>query len=286
MRGTAWELARGAAKTAGVEVRPLESLEDAARIQEILRATWGDAQVVPQEMVRAFQGSGNVPYGAFDGDAMVGYVLGFLGFDPRVGVHAHSHMLAVLPDRRHAGVGYALKLAQRASALDHGINVARWTFDPLQARNAHLNFGKLGVRADRFQRNYYGAMQDTINRDDRSDRLEATWLLDEEPGGRPIPSELRPVLRATGPPGAPRPELRTPDVEDGPAGSFGIAVPRGYAKFKERDPGLASRWRDAVAEAFEACFAEGVELCAVAFDPGDETTGVGTYVLEPGRVTA
>ena len=67
---------------------------------------------------------------------MIGYVLGWAGVDPDDGLHLHSHMLAALPDRRHRGVGYALKLAQRAQALDQGIDLVRWTFDPLVARNA------------------------------------------------------------------------------------------------------------------------------------------------------
>ncbi len=57
----------------------------------------------------------------------------------------HSHMLAALPGPAARGVGYALKLAQRAQALDQGIHLVRWTFDPLVARNAWLNLGKLGA---------------------------------------------------------------------------------------------------------------------------------------------
>ena len=94
---------------------------------------------------------------------MVGYVLGWAGVDPEDGLHVHSHMLAALPGRRHAGVGFALKLAQRAMALDQGIQVVRWTFDPLVARNAHFNMSKLGAQCDRFHRNFYGEMGDSLN---------------------------------------------------------------------------------------------------------------------------
>src|SRR5205807_1580797 len=126
-----------AAADAGVEVRALAELEDAGRILGVMVATWGEHQLIPTELIRALQGSGNLPYGAFRGEEMIGYVLGFLGPDPVDGVHVHSHMLAVVPDRRHRGVGRALKLAQRAAALDAGVHVVRWTFDPMQARNAH-----------------------------------------------------------------------------------------------------------------------------------------------------
>src|SRR2546423_6407382 len=145
-------------------------------------ATWGEYQLLPREMIRALGESGNVPYGAFDDDELIGYVLDWAGVDGE-GLHVHSHMLATRPGRRHAGVGYALKLAQRARALDQGIHVARWTFDPLLARNAHLNMTKLGAIADRFHRNFYGEMTDTLNAGDRSDRLLVRWDLDLPPGG-------------------------------------------------------------------------------------------------------
>jgi predicted GNAT superfamily acetyltransferase len=111
--------------------------------------------------------------------------LGWAGVDQE-GLHVHSHMVAALPDRRHKGVGYALKLAQRADALDRGIDVMRWTFDPMVARNAWFNLGKLGTVADRFFPDFYGEMTDAINAGDRSDRLVARWDLARDPGPRDV----------------------------------------------------------------------------------------------------
>jgi predicted GNAT superfamily acetyltransferase len=96
-------------------------------------------------------------------------------------------MLAAVPERRHVGVGTALKLAQRAQALDQGIHVIRWTFDPMVARNAWFNFGKLGVVADRFERSFYGEMRDTLNIGERTDRFVVRWDLDREPGQWSVP---------------------------------------------------------------------------------------------------
>ena len=56
-----------------------------------------------------------------------------------------SHMTGVLPEYR-GGLGYRLKLEQRARALAQGYDLIEWTFDPMQAMNAHFNFAKLGVR--------------------------------------------------------------------------------------------------------------------------------------------
>ena len=185
----AWKLAHDAASAAGVTLRPLTTLDDADAIVRVMAATWGEE--MPRETIRALAGSGNVPWGAFDGDELIGYVLGWAAVAETDGLHEHSHMLATLPDRRHAGVGFALKLAQRASCLDRDIHLVRWTFDPLVARNAHLNINKLGATCDRFHRDYYGQMPDAINVGDRSDRLVVRWRLDLEPRAPARPTTAR-----------------------------------------------------------------------------------------------
>ena len=150
---------------------------------EISRATWGDDNLVPPEAFRAIQESGNPLHGAFRDDRMIGFAIGWYGRDDD-GWHLHSHQLAVLPDVRSKGIGYALKLAQRADVLADGVTRIRWTFDPLQYRNAYLNLTKLGATADAFHRDFYGEMPDDLNRGDRSDRLVVRWDLQGEP---PLP---------------------------------------------------------------------------------------------------
>ena len=162
-------------------------------------------------------------------------------------------MLAALPDRRHAGVGYTLKLAQRASCLDRGIHLVRWTFDPLVARNAHLNVNKLGATCDRFHRDYYGRMPDTINAGDRSDRLVVRWPLDATPSAPAVPEGAEGDPAQYGSVDAPVPEV----VGDPHPGRGGRrpdpARPRGSAV---RRPGAPDRaWRDAVGAILEACLA-------------------------------
>jgi len=229
----AWELARAAARGAGVELQPLTTVEDADRINDVIQVTWG-GQRIDREVVRALGASGNVPWGAADADRLVGFVLGWAGIDDE-GLHVHSHMLAAIPDRRHRGVGYALKLAQRAQALDQGVSVVRWTFDPLVARNAWLNLGKLGAIVDRFERDYYGEMTDDLNAGERSDRFMVRWELGRVPGPR-----------------------------FAPAGATEIPIPSDLYRLREEDPEQARRWRDEVAVAAEAAIARGE--VGVAFD--------------------
>ena len=229
-----WAIARDAARGARVDLRPCESVDDAHRILGVMAATWGDAQLLPVEEIRALAVSGNVPYGAFDGSELVGYVLGWAGVDDD-GLRRHSHMLAALPERRHGGVGYALKLAQRAQAIDQGIAVVRWTFDPVVARNAYFNLHKLGAVADRFQRDFYGLMGDELNRGDRSDRFTVRWDLERQPGPRELPDDARL-----------------------------LAIPAEYHAVRRADPDAAKAAREAVAAAAESFVAEG--LVAAGFD--------------------
>jgi predicted GNAT superfamily acetyltransferase len=229
----AWELARAAAGGAGVQLRPLPTVGDADLINDVIEATWG-GQRIDREVVRALAASGNVSWGAFDGERLIGFVLGWAGVDDE-GLHVHSHMLAALPERRHRGVGYALKLAQRAQALDQGISLVRWTFDPLVARNAWLNIGKLGAVVDRFERDYYGAMTDDLNAGERSDRFLVRWELERPPGPRAVPGA-----------------------------ATEIPIPPDLYELRQRDPDGARRWRDEVAAAAEAAMGRGE--VGLAFD--------------------
>jgi predicted GNAT superfamily acetyltransferase len=229
----AWELARAAAGGAGVQLRPLPTVGDADLINDVIEATWG-GQRIDREVVRALAASGNVSWGTFDGERLIGFVLGWAGVDDE-GLHVHSHMLAALPERRHRGVGYALKLAQRAQALDQGISLVRWTFDPLVARNAWLNIGKLGAVVDRFERDYYGAMTDDLNAGERSDRFLVRWELERPPGPRAVPGA-----------------------------ATEIPIPPDLYELRQRDPDGARRWRDEVAAAAEAAMGRGE--VGLAFD--------------------
>jgi predicted GNAT superfamily acetyltransferase len=275
MGGAAWKLAHDAAAAAGVELRPLTTLDDADAILRVMAATWNTE--LPRETIRALAGSGNVPWGAFDGDVLVGFVLGWAAVSPEDGLHEHSHMLAALPDRRHAGAGTALKLAQRASCLGRDIHLARWTFDPLVARNAHLNINKLGAICDGFHRDYYGEMGDAINAGDRSDRLVVRWQLDREPSAQPIPAPAPIAIRSVGPVDAPVPEVS--EVAEG-LEAVALQIPREHAAIRVADPALGARWREAVGSALETFLGSG--MAVVAFDRG-AADGRPTYYLARDR---
>lgn len=276
----AWEIASTAAERGGVTLRRLLGLEDADGVRSVIEAVWG-AQIMPRELIRAFQHAGSILTAAEADGRMVGFVFGFVGFEPDL--HVHSHMLGVLPEWQSRGVGFALKLAQRAESLDHGIDEVRWTYDPLIARNAHLNLVKLGTEAVALYRDFYGRMDDLQNEGDRSDRFEVRWRLRSERvertlGGNPdAPGPAAPLLAASGDAsaagdaGSPRPEWV---AEEPDALGATVAIPTDYQALRSRDPALGRTWRDTAATAFEACFRRGLV--------GTSISAGGTYTFEPG----
>lgn len=237
------------------EIRDLTTLEDADAALDIAVATWGEHQNPPRELLRAFQASGNLLQGAFRDGEIVGMSLGFFGRDLDGEFHVHSHMVAVLPELRVAGIGYELKMSQRDAALAAGVSRIRWTFDPLISRNAYFNLAKLGAVADRFDREFYGSMGDDLNAGDTSDRLWARWDL-AQPAQGPPPTEGAAVVLDRD--GDDRP------IEGGEPGKLAlIRIPREYAALRERDSALAAEWREATARALEVCMA--ADLTATGF---------------------
>jgi predicted GNAT superfamily acetyltransferase len=107
---------------------------------------------------------------------MVGFAMSLPGYRDGKS-YLHSHMLAVLPEYRNAGLGRKLKLAQRDDALARGFDLMEWTFDPLEIKNAHLNMVRLGAIARRYIPNFYGPSTSPLQGGLPTDRLVAEWWL-------------------------------------------------------------------------------------------------------------
>ena len=89
-----------------------------------------------------------------------------------------SHMAGVLPEYR-GGLGFRLKLAQRERALAQGYDLIEWTFDPMQAMNAHFNFAKLGGVVEEYAPNFYGESTSALHRGTPTDRVVLSWKIAE-----------------------------------------------------------------------------------------------------------
>lgn len=146
------------------------------------------------------QKMGGIAAGAFDRDTLVGFVFGVTGlYDGR---SAHwSDMLAVRADYRNRGIGEQLKQYQRSAMLARGVQRIYWSFDPLDARNAHLNFERLGIYAREYVIDMYGETASPLHQGIGTDRLIAVWDLENKVGNQKeieieIPADIHALKRA------------------------------------------------------------------------------------------
>lgn len=254
-------------------IRPLKTLPEFLEAEQLQRRVWrlgpGDAVVSPSLMIPMAK-SGGVVLGAFEESAMVGMSVGFVGLDENGAPLLWSHVTGVAEERRAMGLGESLKWAQREAALSQGIRLIRWTFDPLEGRNASLNFAKLGVISRIYARNIYGELNDGLNAGMPSDRLVVDWQIDSDrvrqrlKQGRPRVSVAQ--WRARGacvanPTEADRGSMRRIcDLHlDLDAQEILIETPAHIQALKQSDPGLARDWRLKIRTAFETYFAAGYE---------------------------
>lgn len=142
------------------------------------KETWGEhfTEIVPATVLRIAQMTGGIAAGAFEDDQLVGFVFGVTGlYDGRL---AHwSDMLAVRASYRNRGIGEKLKQYQRDAMLGRGIDRIYWTFDPLDAKNAHINFNRLGIHARQYVVDMYGQTDSPLHKGIGTDRLIAIWDL-------------------------------------------------------------------------------------------------------------
>ncbi|MFM7685744.1 MAG: GNAT family N-acetyltransferase [Actinomycetota bacterium] len=158
-----------------VEFRVLRTADELAVMPDFEELVWGgEDDRVSVNMLVAVVVEGGVAIAGFEGDTVVATAFGFPTRDPHV---LHSHYMAVHPDRRQQGLAEAIKRRQAEWCLDNGYTAMRWTFDPLQLTNAHLNLNKLGAMGVHYHVNHYGSLGG-INGSLPSDRLTVLWHLD------------------------------------------------------------------------------------------------------------
>jgi predicted GNAT superfamily acetyltransferase len=132
---------------AEVSIRECSSVDDFQQCIQLERVVWGDDDIgiMPIRLYLISKACHAPTIGAFDSAGrLVGFVHTMLALTGRNVVY-HSHLAAVLEEYRHQDIGFRMKLAQRQFAVDYGVSLIIWTFDPLQSRNAHLNINKLGA---------------------------------------------------------------------------------------------------------------------------------------------
>lgn len=269
-----------------MEIRPLQTLEELHACEELQKRIWvfSDRSVVPHHLLLTAQKSGGVLLGAFDGDEAIGFVFGFLGYDPDHKRWKHcSLMCGVLAERRYRGIGYELKLAQRERVLAQGLELVTWTFDPLQSANAHFNFRKLGGIARKYHPNLYGDIRDELNRGLPTDRLTVEWWIRsprvrariEQPSPPSFPDA--PVVNRTERQGG---LLRNAEVRlDLEGETLLVEIPTDLNALKQRDLHAALRWREETRRIFQHYLSRGY-LVSDFFVTNEGEERRGFYLLE------
>lgn len=268
----AWEATARAAEGAEVTIERLSSLEQLHDAVELFDTVWsksGTDQVMPLGVIRAISHAGSYVSGAYSSNKLVGALAGFLGggdAEP----HLHSHVLGVHPNARGGSVGFALKLHQRAWALEKGLTKVTWTFDPLVSRNAYFNLTKLGAGAGAYYENFYGRMDDAINAGEESDRLLVEWKLTSDKAtaaadGTPSQPDID-GARSSGaivaldeaPSG--RPVTATVEGSD----TIVCKTPADIVDLRLRSPDLAGEWRQAQRSVLSAAIQDGYQVDGVS----------------------
>jgi chorismate synthase len=257
--------------TPSIELRDLTTLDDCRHVVRIQEAVWGrDSEIVPATVLFVSAKRGGILIGAGGSANLRGFVWSLAG--RRDGQPTQwSHMLGVLPGDRRSGLAEQLKLTQRDRAVAAGIDLIEWTFDPLQAVNAHFNLRVLGAVGASYVPNLYGAMTGPLHQGTPTDRLIVEWWIREPHVERRL--RARRSTDAAAALGARSAELLDAPTalrtrEDGAwQRCEGVAVdltgrrlfvpiPSRFSEMQREMPALALEWRLAVRQVMtEACAA-------------------------------
>jgi predicted GNAT superfamily acetyltransferase len=272
--------ASAAAARSGVVVEQVHDQDSLAAIAAVVDAVWHPkpgSEPVNRLMLRAFAHTGNYCAVARMDSEVVGACVGFLAMEPAGCLHSHLAAVTMAGAGRH--VGFALKLDQRAWALEHAIPAIEWTFDPLVRRNAFFNCTKLGAIPVAYLTDFYGDMQDRTNVGQGSDRLVARWdLLSDrvqEAALGSYPSIVAAdLITAPGTLLCLDADGDRPVVGPGPTPETRIAlvrVPDDIEAIRLLDPELARQWRSTVRSTLRGLMESGWTITDMTRD--------GCYVL-------
>ncbi len=265
-----------------ITYRDLTTLGDFAGVVDLEREIWGPGynEVVPVPILAVTVMRGGILIGAFDEDRMVGFVYSLAGIKHGKPTQ-WSHMAGVLDAFRSAGVGYQLKVLQRERTLAMGLGLIEWTYDPMQAMNAHLNFAKLGVIAEEYEVNVYGESTSPLHKGNPTDRFVAEWRVGDARveervrGAAPLAPVLtvEPACRAKAAGDWLKPDAIDLSLD---AKRISVEIPVGFTEMLSGAPDLALEWRMATRSLFTTYFGRGYRGVEFFLD---RVARKGTYLL-------
>lgn len=254
------------AESLNVAIRPLASLADFQACVALQHDVWGEAfDAVPAVMLQACTYVGGLVIGAFDArEELVGFVFGLTGVSGGKVIH-WSHLLGVRAAARNSGIGRMLKDAQRAELSRLGISEMYWSFDPLIAKNAYLNFEILGARAVRYVPNMYGDTSSPLHHSLPTDRLIVMVDIPADPCVSAPASRCErpaPLLSAEPRPG----DLLSPKDGILPRRVW-LEIPTDFALLISQTPDVGRRWHAVTRDHFEWAASRGYEITGFRRDP-------------------
>ncbi|MBZ0276828.1 MAG: GNAT family N-acetyltransferase [Anaerolineae bacterium] len=268
-----------------VSITLLHTLDEMRAAVELQKTFWGDdsESLVPTHMLFSIAKYGGHILAAYDGERMVGLLIGFLGImqaeegeDTSASIlQFASKRMVVLPEYRSQGIGNRLKLAQRDLALKQGIRLITWTYDPLMALNAHLNVHKLGCICRTYYPDHYGTSpQGGLTLLGSSDRFLAEWWVANRyveerltAAGKTASIErllakgghlLNPTSAGQGGYPIPPQTFTLPDLFDGEA--VLVEIPADYGHLARQQADLGRSWRAHTRHIFQTLFAGGYRV--------------------------
>lgn len=166
-----------------LRIQALTTMPEMKEVVRLEEEIWGygrpgsDAPY-PARALFAFSESGGLVAGAFSADRLVAFAAGWQGVERESEMrYLHSQLVGVLTTHRHLGIGFQLKLYQRDYAILTGLDLVKWTFDPLLSTNANLNLRKLGAVVRVYAPSYYGDLQSQFTGGLASDRVWVSWYV-------------------------------------------------------------------------------------------------------------
>jgi chorismate synthase len=239
-----------------IDIRLLHTIPELEAAVDVQAAVWGlnPRNAVPSSITHVLTLRGGVVLGAYDDDTMIGMLLALPAQDNGEWI-LWSHMTGVLPQYQGHGIGASLKRFQREWALSHGYRRIGWTVDPLQRGNAHFNFHLLGqdaaLTARTYHVNFYGDMDDDINRGLPSDRIEAMWCIDRPSLHAPLDPHTPMILSV----GERLQPISTVSTFQWDTSTIQVAVPHTLEILRSAGTDRVLAWRLALREALREAFA-------------------------------
>jgi predicted GNAT superfamily acetyltransferase len=252
-----------------LQIRDLVTIEDFRQVIALEIDVWGypdPEEATPVSLLAATARRGAILVGAFDQGRLVGAVYSVPAF-ARGRVAHWSHLLAVRAAYRNAGVGRVLKLEQRRRAIDMGLDLIEWTYDPLQSVNAYLNFNRLGVVVEVYEQDAYGRSASPLSSGTATDRFVAQWNLLSPHVERRVRRDTSPALRAAEvfqavPINEAAGEVPRPGPErlDLWAPRLTVTIPTGFTDLQAAHPDVARKWRASTRRIFSTYLSNGYRV--------------------------